>query len=121
MDQVLSKSKARLRAFAKLLTRTEIAIGAVRIVPVHVDLAVVAIEVHVWNVAIGIPFFARSFQHHRKSFSKFPAFTDSNRIYLRDVISPRPGKQFRKFRQTVITPFQTDQLYQPNLFYNIIC
>ena len=105
----------------KLLTRTEIVVGVAGIVTVDVQLAVVAVPIHARNVAIGIPFFAQSLQYHRKSFSKFPAFTDSNRIYLRDVISPRPGKQFRKFRQTVITPFQTDQLYQPNLFYNIIC
>ena len=105
----------------KLLTRTEIVVGVAGIVPVDVQLAVVTVPVHTRNVAIGIPFFARSHLYHRKSFSKFPVFTDSNRIYSQDIISPKPGKQFRKFRQTVITPFQTDQLYQPKLFYNIIC
>ena len=36
----------------KLLTGTEIVVGVVRIVPVHVDLAVVPVPVHVRNVAV---------------------------------------------------------------------
>ena len=117
MDQIPYCRSIERQCRSKLLTRTEIAVGIAGIVPVDVQLAVVAVPVHARNVAVGIPFFARSHLCHRKSFLKSPVFLDSNRIYPRDVISPRPGKQFRKFRQTVIAPFQADQLYQPVIFY----
>lgn len=44
--------------WSKLLTRTEIVVVIVGIVPIHIELAVVAVEVHARHVAIRIPFFA---------------------------------------------------------------
>src|SRR3989344_8272527 len=121
MDQIPYCRSIERRCRSKLLTRTKIAVGIAGIIPVDVQLAIVTVPVHARNVAVGIPFFARPHLCHHRSFAKPSVLSGSSRIYSQDVISPRSGKQFRKFGQTVIAPFQTDQLYQPKLFYNIIC